>query len=429
MTKSRIFISTITMIAFATVFTGCPMNGNGTGVRQINVTIEEINFRTVGDFTQEEIDAIQAELDTLTVTQLAAFANYVSSVTLAQNDGLVVTVVGTGAGARASITIGSGATAQELVAALEAGRDAARRVQNPEAEFIVDQGGIRFYANSDISNEDRAAFESQVGALDPALLAEVAPYILRFTRVAAGSLVEGAEATRSIELIDQRGIVLSTTADIQYLNVILEQVRQYVRDRLGLDGNGDNGLDPGAINNGLLLNAVGTPFVLTGNPNAPDVQVQVTTHGLTNAQRAAIVAGQDTSHETQGSLQTRFGLLNPTRMSEISNLNITKFVIIENDQIGGSEALAMQFVDFTNRSDDSDGFAAIIPFENDPRVINGRIVGVRNLIQVYNEGDTTAIPTPGVRVIWPISDASNAQARGRNGGGGATVSVTKNRGH
>jgi len=124
MTKSRIFISTITMIAFATVFTGCPMNGNGTGVRQINVTIEEINFRTVGDFTQEEIDAIQAELDTLTVTQLTSFANYVSSVTLAQNvtNGLVVTIVGAGAQARAAITIDSAATAQELVAALEAGR-------------------------------------------------------------------------------------------------------------------------------------------------------------------------------------------------------------------------------------------------------------------------------------------------------------------
>jgi len=109
--------------------------------------------------------------------------------------------------------------------------------------FVIMRNGIRFYAEEGV---DRSALWNDVNDLYAGHVAEVAPYILRFTRVAAGSLA--GEAARAVELdpaTGQKAIVYSTTDDIQ-LAWILGQVRQEVREMLGLgdNGNGGNGEDP-----------------------------------------------------------------------------------------------------------------------------------------------------------------------------------------
>ena len=133
------------------------------------------------------------------------------------------------------------------------------------------------------------------------------------------------------------------------------------------------------------------------------------THGLTNAQRTAIVDGEDSSHATAGSLRARFAELeeNATVMNWIADNDITKFVIVDGMSEGEK---GVQFVDFTNRSDDSDGFALIIPFENDPNILAGRVNMTRFSIEDYMDG-LGGIPTSGVRTIWPLPGMTSAQWR------------------
>jgi len=102
------------------------------------------------------------------------------------------------------------------------------------------------------------------------------------------------------------------------------------------------------VNDGFLAN-------LSGNVNNPKVTVAVHTHGLTNAERTAALA----------SIQERFDALNATAMTRIADNDITMFVIVDNDLIDSGD-MFVQFVDFSNREDDTDGYAMIVPSETDP---------------------------------------------------------------
>jgi len=106
--------------------------------------------------------------------------------------------------------------------------------ETPEAIFVVAREGIRFYVHDNVSEEDRAAFETEVGELTDGFLVEYAvPYILRWIR--AASLPGAGDWTMQME--GERAIVYSLgTISIMYE---FWQVGMAVRDELGLGDSGD----------------------------------------------------------------------------------------------------------------------------------------------------------------------------------------------
>jgi len=243
---------------------------------------------------------------------------------------------------------------------------------NGEISFDVPGGLLTYRQIEELRNMDVSQFEG---------------YVTGVTVAADGAVTiavtNGEEATATVTI---------PAGQVNELGDVLEEAQSQV-----IETRDAAGIDPDEINNGLIKG-----FVLTGNENNPYVEIHVYTHGLTNAQRAEIVDGEDPSHATAGSLQERFALLNALAMDRIADNNITKFVIVDSESMTEGER-SMQFVDFTNRVDNTDGFAAIVPFE-DTLGLGTRINWARGAIE---DGQ---VPTPGVRAIWPIP--ANAQALG-----------------
>ena len=417
MINSRTLVAIFASLAFALAFASCEQATDPTPEpTPIDKELAGIQFLSEAGYTQEEIDAITAELLALYGNNdLAGLSEYVQSLTFRPSaDGRTISLVGADGEQVATIITNSTGRVQ-ILGDLTAGRDAAYDARNPYVptpgpDYIDTKiGGIEFVTASSVefSEEQVAAIQAQLDELDEAAVAGFAEYV---ERVTFGQNVQGEDGENFIIDVntgeDATAVIyINYDATAAEIKAALDAAQAKVEAERTVAA----GPDPDEINNGLI-----DGFVLTGNQHNPDVQVQVYTHGLTNAQRAAIVAGEDTSHATAGNLQERFEALNALAMTRIADNDITKFVIIANERMTEGE-LSVQFVDFTNRSDDSDGFAMVIPFENDPRQLGPRINEVRQWIEAFRDG-LDGIPTPGVHTIWPLPGMTSA--------GGATVTVT-----
>ena len=422
-----------------------------------NINHQGIGFVIAAGLTQGQVRAITEMVNGLNV---AEFAGHVTSLEFAQNvaNGLAINP-GTGENAMATIRINSDANADAVTGALttagtqsQAVRDAAReqaereeaeRIENERRQQVITQLSAEFagyISNIAFANVDVPGYELDEDS-DPVTASVTLPN--NFTAEQGHAFIEGTvmesindareaaeEAARqeaerienerrqqviaqlsadfagyisniTFADVDVPGYELDEDSDPVTASVILpnnftaEQGHEFIEDTVmeSINDARDPGLDPNAINDGLIPD-----FVLTRDADydAPAIAVQVYTHGLTNAQRAAIVAGEDPSQvtsEATSSLQERFSLINALARNRIADNNITKFVIIANEEFEHPDDLNVQFVDFTNRSDDSDGFALIIPFEEDPAPLQGRINMGRQII----EGG--GVPTAGVRTI------------------------------
>jgi len=411
MIKSRPLIAVIAALAFAQAMTSCEQPTAATDPTPIDKELAGIRFLSEAGYTQAEIDAISAELLALYGNNdMASLSEYVKSLTFRPGaDGRAISLVGAD-GEQVAAIITNSAGRVQILGDLTAGRDAAYDARNPYVptpgpDYIdTEIGGIAFRTTdgAEFSEEQVAAIQARLDELDEAAVADFAQYVERVTfgqGVEDGLVIDvdedaGEDATAVIYIEHD-----ATAAEIMAALTAAQAKVEAVRDAAQID------LD--AINNGLI-----DGFVLTGNQHNPDVQVQVYTHGLTNAQRVAIVAGEDTSHATAGNLQERFEALNDLAMTRIADNDITKFVIIDNDILleWGSDGPAVQFVDFTSRTDDTDGFALIVPFESDPRQLGPRINDARVLIEEFLDG-IGPMPTPGVRTIWPLPGMTSAAQR------------------
>jgi len=238
MTKLRPLTSIITVLtalALAVVLSGCPMNGdNGNnGVVHLHVIRAGINFRTQGDFTQEQIDEILTEIESLSYVDLEQFEGYVASITIRPEveGGLIIDLNDNDQ----AVIFTDSFTASDLLLDLQAGQAKAYAAQNPEngngngdnngqdpndvivtTPTPVNNEGINFIIRAGLTQGQVTALTALINGLE---VGDYAGY------VETVRLNQGVEDGRIIDVVTRDGVNATAVIYINY-DATIEEIME-----------------------------------------------------------------------------------------------------------------------------------------------------------------------------------------------------------
>jgi len=151
-------------------------------VAHLNVVRAGINFRTQGDFTQEQIDEILAEIESLSYVDLEQFEGYVAGITIRPEveGGPIIDLNDNDQ----AVIFTDSFTAADLLLDLQSGKEEAYAAQNPAVELDhvrETREEIRFRTRGDFTQAQIDTIQAQLDGLTDAQLAPFSGYVRNLT--------------------------------------------------------------------------------------------------------------------------------------------------------------------------------------------------------------------------------------------------------